>query len=80
MPSIKQFNRNRSKLKGFLMQMKLKLQTKKAKFALFKDSIMYTGLFLLKKKALEWFKPYLTKYYNNRAITDHLETRFIFLE
>ena len=52
MLNIKQFNRDRSKLKGFLIQIRLKLQTKKAKFALFGDLVTYAGLFLI-KRALE---------------------------
>ena len=61
MLSIKQFNKSISKLKEFLMQIRLKLQTKKAKFMLPGNSVIYIGL-LLTERALEWFKPYLTQY------------------
>ena len=59
------------------MHIRLKLQTKKAKFALFEDLVAYAKLILI-KRVLEWFKPYLTKYQNNKAITDYLKTRFMF--
>ena len=78
MLSIKQFNGDRSKVKGFLTQIKLKLQTEKTKFALLRNLVIYARLFLIKRE-LKWFTPYLTKYQNNRAIIDHLETKFIFI-
>ena len=48
---IKRFNRTKTKLKKFLTQIKLKLQTKKAKFALFRNLVIYARLFL--KRALK---------------------------
>ena len=38
----------------------------------------YAGLFLL-KRALEWFKPYLTKIQENGLTTANLEVRYMFL-
>ena len=75
--TIKHFNKTRSKLKEFLTQIRLKLQNKKTKFIMPGDTIAYTKLFLT-RRALKWFKPYLTKYQNNRVIITHLKTRFIF--
>ena len=79
MLSIKRFNGTKVKLKGYLIQMTLKLRYKKNKIETAADAVAYTGLFLT-KWVLEWFKPYMTKYYKNGAITTHLETKYIFAE
>ena len=42
------------------------------------EQIAYAGLFLT-GKALEWFKPYLTKIQLNRMGTTNIEARYIFL-
>ena len=41
--------------------MLLKLRYKGPKIAILADTVIYIGIFLT-GKALEWFKPYLTKY------------------
>ena len=45
--SVKRFIGERSKLKGFLTQMKLKIRYKKAHFAVLSDKVAYAGLFLI---------------------------------
>jgi hypothetical protein len=46
MPSIKQFSREKAKLKGFLTQIKLKIRHKRQKLPIIVDQVAYTGLFL----------------------------------
>ena len=41
--------------------MRLKLYNKGHKVLILANAVAYTGLFLL-KKALKWFKPYITEY------------------
>ena len=48
------------KLRGFLTQVKIKIVNKRAGLLIIIKQVAYTELFLL-RKALEWFKPYLTK-------------------
>ena len=59
--AVKRFNRTRLKLKGFLVQIRLKLYNKGYKVPTQADAVAYTGLFLT-EKALEWFKPYIIEY------------------
>ena len=51
----------RVKLKGYLIQISLKLRYKGPKIAILADAVAYTGMFLI-SKALKWFKPYLIEY------------------
>ena len=69
---IKRFDVIRTKLKGFLAQIRLKLYNKGYKVSIQFNIIAYTGLFLT-KKALEWFKPYITEFQNNRMTTTNKE-------
>ena len=46
MPSVKRFNRIKTKLKGYLIQMTLKLRYKKDKIGTAANAVIYTGLFL----------------------------------
>jgi diketogulonate reductase-like aldo/keto reductase len=46
MPLIKKFSKEKTKLKGFLTQMKLKIRHKKQKLPIVIDQMAYTGLFL----------------------------------
>ena len=46
MPLIKQFSREKAKLKGFLTQIKLKIRYKGQKLPIVIDQVAYTGLFL----------------------------------
>ena len=58
---VKRFNRTRIKLKGYLIQMSLKLKYKGPKIATPADTVIYTGIFLT-GKVLKWFKLYLMEY------------------
>ena len=42
------------------------------------DQVAYTELFLI-KRALEWFKPYLTKIQINGIMSINLEVKYMFL-
>ena len=66
------FNRIRLKLKGFLMQIRLKLYNKGHKVSIQFNAVAYAGLFLT-GKALEWFKPYIIEFQNNRITTTNKE-------
>jgi len=46
MPLIKQFNKTKSKLKGFLTQIWMKVQSKGLKLLILADAVAYIGLFL----------------------------------
>ena len=61
MLAVKRFNKTRLKLKGFLVQIRLKLYNKGHKVPIQAKAVAYIGLFLL-GKALEWFKPYIIEY------------------
>ena len=52
LPAVKRFNRTRVKLKGYLMQISLKLRYKGPKIVILADTVIYTGIFLI-GKALE---------------------------
>ena len=68
----------RVKLKGYLIQMLLKLRYEGPKIVTPVDAVAYTGIFLT-GKALEWFKLYLIEYQTNGATTTNLKTKYIFL-
>ena len=69
---VKRFNKTRLKLKKFLIQIRLKLYNKGYKVPILANTAAYTGLFLL-KRALKWFKPYMTEYQNNGINTINKE-------
>ena len=46
MPSIRRFLGKRSKLKGFLIQIRLKIRNEGLKLSIALDQVAYTGLFL----------------------------------
>ena len=48
------------KLRGFLIQIKIKITNKGLGLPTVIKQVTYTRLFLL-RRVLEWFKPYLTK-------------------
>ena len=60
MPLVKYFLGEANKLRGFFMQIKIKITNKGLRLLIAIKQVAYTGLFLT-KRALEWFKPYLTK-------------------
>ena len=78
MLAVKRFNRIRLKLKGFLVQIRLKLYNKGYKVPMQAEAVAYTGLFLI-EKALKWFKLYITKYQNNGTNTTNKEVQYMFL-
>ena len=77
MPSVKQFLGKVYKLKKFLIQIKIKIVNKGAGLPTVIKQVAYAGLFL-SGRALEWFKPYLTKIQENRLTTANLKARYIF--
>ena len=79
MLAVKRFNRTKIKLKGFLVQIKLKLYNKGYKVAIQANAVTYTGLFL-SKKALKWFKPYITEYQDNKTNTTNKEVQYMFIQ
>ena len=78
MPLVKRFRGEKSKLRGFLTQIKLKIRYKGQKLPIIADQVVYTGLFLI-KRILKWFKLYLTKYKANRLTTANTKVKYIFL-
>ena len=58
--------------------MSLKIKTKVLKLSSAGDAVAYIGIFLI-GRALEWFKPYLLKYQENKIITTNLEIKYIFI-
>ena len=67
-----------TKLKGYFIQILLKLRYKGPKIATPADVVIYVGMFLT-SKALKWFKLYLMEYQINGATTTNLEIKYIFL-
>ena len=72
MPSIKQFNRIKLKLKGFLAQIRMKVQAKGFKLLILADAVAYAGLFLT-GEPLKWFKLYFLKFQENGLMTTNQE-------
>ena len=60
MPLVKYFSGEVYKLKGFLTQIKIKINNKGLGLPTIIKQVAYTGLYLL-GRVLEWFKPYLIK-------------------
>ena len=65
-------------LKGFLIQIKIKITNKGLGLPTAIEQVAYMGLFLT-KRALEWFKPYFIKIQLNGLNTTNIEVRYIFL-
>ena len=57
---IKRFSGDIYKLRGFFMQVKIKITNKGLGLPMVIEQVAYIRLFLL-KRALKWFKSYLTK-------------------
>ena len=75
---VKRFLKEVYKLKEFLTQVKIKIVNKGAGLPIVIKQVAYAGLFLL-KRALKWFKPYLTKIQKNGLTTTNLKVKYIFL-
>ena len=78
MPLVECFLGEAYKLKRFLTQIKIKITNKGLRLLTVIKQIAYTGLFLT-EKALEWFKPYLTKIQLNRMSTTNIKVWYMFL-
>ena len=66
------------KLKRFLIQIKIKITNKRLGLPIVIKQVTYTELFLT-GRALEWFKPYLTKIQLNGMSTTNIEAQYMFL-
>ena len=60
MPLVKCFSGEVYKLRGFLIQVKIKIVNKGPGLPTVMEQVAYVGLYLL-GRALEWFKPYFTE-------------------
>ena len=60
MPSVKYFLGEAYKLRGFLIQIKIKIINKGLGLLMAIKQVAYVGLFLT-ERVLKWFKTYLTK-------------------
>ena len=78
MPSVEQFLGEVYKLKGFLIQVKIKIVNKGAGLLMVIKQVAYAGLFLL-GRALKWFKLYFMEIQENRLTIINLEVKYIFL-
>ena len=78
MLSVKQFLGEVYKLKGFLIQIKIKITNKGPGLPTAIKQVTYAGLFLI-GRVLEWFKPYLTKVQLNGLNTTNIKLWYIFL-
>ena len=78
MPLVKYFLGEAYKLRGFLTQIKIKITNKGPGLPTVIKQVAYTELFLT-GRALEWFKPYLTKIQLNGMGTTNIEVRYMFL-
>ena len=65
---VKHFIGELYKLRGFFMQIKIKITNKRLGLLIVIKQVAYTELFL-SGRALEWFKLYLTKIQENGLIT-----------
>ena len=75
---VKYFLKKAYKLRGFLIQIKIKITNKGPGLPMAIKQIAYIGLFLT-KRVLEWFKPYLTKVQSNGLNTINIKAWYIFL-
>ena len=66
------------KLRGFLIQIKIKITNKGLGLLIVIKQVVYAGLFLT-ERVLEWFKPYLTKIQLNGISTTNVKAQYIFL-
>jgi len=54
MLSIKRFAKNKAKLKGFLMQVKIQINNEGLRLPIFIEKVVYAEIYLT-RKPLEWF-------------------------
>jgi len=68
MPLIKKFNGDQLKLKGFLTQIKIRINNKGPKLVTPFNKVIYAGMYLI-GKPLKWFQLYLSETQMNRVTT-----------
>ena len=68
MLSVEYFIGELYKLKGFFIQIKIKIINKGLGLLIFIKQVAYVGLFLL-GRVLEWFKPYFIEIQENGLTT-----------
>ena len=78
MPLVKYFLGEVYKLRGFLMQIKIKITNKGLGLLTVIKQVAYIGLFLT-EKVLKWFKPYFTKVQLNGLNTTNIKVWYMFL-
>ena len=78
MPFIKRYSGKKTKLKGFLIQIRLKIRNEGIKLLIIVDQVAYIGFFLT-GRALKQFKLYLIEYKTNKLATANNEVKYIFL-
>ena len=66
------------KLRGFLIQIKIKITNKGLGLLIAIEQVIYAKLFLI-RRALECFKPYFTKVQLNGLNITNIKVRYIFL-
>ena len=66
------------KLKGFLIQIKIKITNKGLGLLIIMEQVAYTELFLT-GRVLEWFKPYFTKIQLNGISITNIKAQYMFL-
>ena len=69
---VKYYSGEAYKLRGFLIQIKIKITNKELGLLIVIKQVAYIGLFL-SGRALEWFKPYLTKIQLNGISTTNIK-------
>ena len=72
MLSVKYYLGEAYKLRGFLIQIKIKITNKRLGLLTVIKQVAYAGLFLT-RRVLEWFEPYLTKIQLNGISTINIE-------
>ena len=77
-PLVKYFLGEAYKLRGFFIQIKIKITNKGLGLPIAIEQVTYIGLFLT-KRVLKWFKPYLTKVQLNGLNTTNIKIQYIFL-
>ena len=75
---VKYFLEEVYKLRGFLIQIKIKITNKGLGLPIVIKQMAYAGLFLT-ERVLEWFKPCFTKIQLNGMSTTNIEVQYMFL-
>ena len=78
MPSVKYFVGELYKLRGFFIQVKIKITNKGLGLLTAIKQIAYIGLFLT-ERVLKQFKPYFTKVQLNGLNITNIEVQYMFL-